>query len=77
MKALARGFVWWPKIDSQIENCVRNCTPCQGTPVATSLIATSTMGMATSTVGSGPHGSRWAVHGPHVLDTHRRSLQMD
>lgn len=29
MKALARSFVYWPKIDSDIESLSRNCSECQ------------------------------------------------
>ncbi|KRX37218.1 Uncharacterized protein T05_15600, partial [Trichinella murrelli] len=29
MKALARSYVWWPKLDSEIENLVRTCELCQ------------------------------------------------
>ncbi|KRZ00689.1 Uncharacterized protein T11_4754 [Trichinella zimbabwensis] len=29
MKALARSYVWWPKMDSEIENLVRTCELCQ------------------------------------------------
>ena len=29
MKALACSFVWWPGMDSTIEDCVRNCSTCQ------------------------------------------------
>ncbi|KRY59721.1 Transposon Tf2-9 polyprotein [Trichinella britovi] len=29
MKALARSYVWWPKMDSEIENWVRTCELCQ------------------------------------------------
>ena len=29
MKALARMYVWWPGIDSDIEKSVRICTECQ------------------------------------------------
>ena len=35
MKSLARCYIWWPKIDSDIENLVRSCEKCQssrGTP---------------------------------------------
>ena len=29
MKALARSYVWWPRIDADIESAVRSCTACQ------------------------------------------------
>ncbi|XP_015278823.1 PREDICTED: uncharacterized protein K02A2.6-like [Gekko japonicus] len=29
MKALARGYVWWPGLDADIEEWVRVCEPCQ------------------------------------------------
>ncbi|KRX51725.1 Uncharacterized protein T09_7692 [Trichinella sp. T9] len=29
MKVLARSYVWWPKLDSEIENLVRTCELCQ------------------------------------------------
>ncbi|XP_048247554.1 uncharacterized protein K02A2.6-like [Haliotis rufescens] len=29
MKAIARGLVWWPCIDSELENKVRTCSICQ------------------------------------------------
>ena len=29
MKSLARCYVWWPKIDSDIEELVRQCITCQ------------------------------------------------
>ncbi|XP_033014676.1 uncharacterized protein K02A2.6-like [Lacerta agilis] len=29
MKALARSYVWWPKMDEAIEEWVRKCCPCQ------------------------------------------------
>ena len=28
MKSLARQFVWWPKLDSEIENMVKSCSTC-------------------------------------------------
>ena len=28
-KNLARIYVWWPKIDEDIENLVKSCEPCQ------------------------------------------------
>ena len=29
MKSLARGHVWWPSIDKDIDDCVHGCTACQ------------------------------------------------
>ena len=29
MKSLARSYVWWPKIDSNIEDLVQSCSTCQ------------------------------------------------
>ena len=31
MKSLARGYMWWPGMDKEIEECVRACTVCQST----------------------------------------------
>ena len=29
MKSLARGLVWWPGLDQEIENIVKQCSSCQ------------------------------------------------
>ena len=29
LKELARSFVWWPGIDHGIEECIKECEPCQ------------------------------------------------
>ena len=31
MKMPARAYVWWPKLDSDIEQLAKNCTTCQAT----------------------------------------------
>ena len=31
MKMLARSYIWWPKVDSEIEKMVKSCIPCQET----------------------------------------------
>ena len=28
MKAIARSYVWWPKIDSEIEEIIQSCRNC-------------------------------------------------
>ncbi|XP_033108214.1 uncharacterized protein K02A2.6-like [Anneissia japonica] len=41
MKAIARFYVWWPKLDVDIEMIVKNCQTCQSvrsTPPTTPLI---------------------------------------
>lgn len=40
MKALARSYLWWPKLDQEIENLVKICNTCQEhrkTPAAAPL----------------------------------------
>ena len=37
MKALARGLLWWPKLDNDIEQYVKHCDPCQRTRYMPSL----------------------------------------
>ena len=29
MKSVARSYVWWPGIDDQLEQCAKDCNPCQ------------------------------------------------
>ena len=29
MKSLARSYMWWPRLDKDIENKVKNCEECQ------------------------------------------------
>ena len=31
MKSLARAYIWWPKLDSDVENLARLCAVCQQT----------------------------------------------
>ncbi len=31
IKSIARGYVWWPGMDSQIEDLAKSCTGCQQT----------------------------------------------
>ena len=38
MKALARGLLWWPKLDNDIEQNVKHCDPCQRTRSMPSLV---------------------------------------
>ena len=38
MKGLARTVMWWPNIDSQIEDIVKGCNECQLTRASPALI---------------------------------------
>lgn len=41
-KALARSYLWWPKLDSDIETMIKNCLPCkltQTSPEKSALIS--------------------------------------
>ena len=31
MKALARSYLWWPHLDTEIEQIVKNCLQCEAT----------------------------------------------
>lgn len=31
MKSLARSYIWWPKMDYNIEDLTKSCTMCQQT----------------------------------------------
>ena len=45
MKALARSYIWWPKMDTDIETLAKKCTDCK---LITSYSSTPSMGMASS-----------------------------
>ena len=41
VKALARSYIWWPKLNEDIENTAKTCEPCQTSqrnPVKTIVI---------------------------------------
>ncbi|XP_055522452.1 uncharacterized protein K02A2.6-like [Wyeomyia smithii] len=40
LKTLARGYVWWERIDKNIEDVVRNCSLCQSTRAEPSKVPT-------------------------------------
>ena len=45
MKALARGILWWPKLDNDIEQYVNHCDPCQRTGYNAFTGSTTSMGV--------------------------------
>ncbi len=54
VSALARIFVWWPGMDSEIEDVVKSCSSCQVTRIISSS-STPPVGVAESTVEPTPH----------------------
>ena len=73
MKGIARGVVWWPGIDADIENQVRTCAECQEQK---SPAAASPMGMASPSLGASPHRLCRSVFGGNVPRGGRRTFQM-
>ncbi|XP_054259844.1 uncharacterized protein K02A2.6-like [Macrosteles quadrilineatus] len=39
MKSLARSYVWWPKLDQNIEETVKECKICQSTRLPSTLVS--------------------------------------
>lgn len=46
MKALARKYVWWPKIDIDVERCCKECEFCQQEQRVPSQDSSSSMGVS-------------------------------
>ncbi len=55
MKAIARSYVWWPKIDKEIEEITKRCTGCVQKKKQPQQGANSPMGMAKQTMTKNPH----------------------
>ena len=50
-KGLARGYVWWPRMDEEIEGVTKRCGGCQGiakNPAQTAPMGISSISMATT-----------------------------
>ena len=52
MKNLARSSVWWPGIDQDIKDTVKTCIPCQRARHLPPPVTPTTLGMASSPLGS-------------------------
>ena len=46
MKELARSYFWWPNVDLEIEQTVRNCSSCQQVRKTTGVSSISTLVVA-------------------------------
>ena len=54
MKALARSYVWWPRIDNQLEQQVKSCPSCQQSQHSPASIAHPPMGISGQAMESDP-----------------------
>ena len=50
VKGLARGFVWWPGMDLDLENTVKLCPNCQVNQKGTSSCPITSLRMATTSM---------------------------
>ena len=50
MKSLARLYVWWPGLDTDIEQMVQKCGECQSNPVQSTCSSITSMEMAITTM---------------------------
>lgn len=58
MKRLARGYIWWPHMDADIENKVKSCTK-----VGTCECTILSMGVARKAMETTPHRLCRSLHG--------------
>ena len=71
MKALARGYIWWPKMDEDIEEVAKCCSR----PLTTKS-PTSFMGMAITIVEQTIFRFCWTIYGTHVFGHSRYPFKM-
>ena len=62
MKSLARSYVWWPKMDTNLEEKVKSCATCQS-PKDPSLFAVTPLGMAGPPLVASAHRLCVTFHG--------------
>jgi len=55
MKALARGYVWWPNMDRELEDAVKKVSAMPTAPEGPSRSTSPPMGVARSTLVTGAH----------------------
>lgn len=65
MKSLAHRYMWWPKMNVDIENIVKTTKQ-----TSYSKGSISPMGMARSTMVKVTLGLCWFIHGTHVPHCH-------
>ena len=71
MKELTRSFVWWPGMDSDLEEKVKSCMNCQQNQKTPELSSTTTpMGVAPETMVQITHRLYWTIPGKNVFNDH-------
>ena len=66
-KALARMYVWWPRLDSDIEQSVQQCVLCQQQQPDTMELAIQTLGVGLRMDFAGPFQGKMILT---VIDSH-------
>ena len=76
MKALARSYVWWPGLDRDVENCAKRVPAMSSQQELPSKSASSSMGLANSTMATYPCRLRWTGEREDAVDNHRCTFQV-
>ena len=71
MKAIARSYLWWPGLDSDLEKVARSCLSCQAMKHTPAVADVALLSMAES-----PYRLRRIVSGEDVPVSSGRSLQV-
>ena len=75
MKSLARSYLWWPKVDKDIEELVKSCRPCLNIHHAPA-VAPSPMGLAFEAMAENSRGFCWAFPRDDVSSSSGCTLQV-
>ena len=68
MKQLARDYVWWPNLNTQLENIVSSCEKCQLTcPLPANKGTTSHMALARAPLVTHSLGLCWSLSQQDIL----------
>lgn len=78
-KSLARSYVWWPKIDSDIENLIKQCIPCQelqASPPLAELIPWKPTDSVWSRIHMDYAGPKFGYYYLIVIDSHSKWVEV-
>lgn len=68
MKALARKYVWWPKMDAELEQVSRARKSCQMEQKNTTLGSFTPLGIPRSELEKTAYRLCWSLPGTHIYD---------